>query len=91
MPIEETLSRLPVLVVAAHPDDETIGAGGMLGRMANPYVLHVTDGAPRNPDFARAAGYRSREEYARARRRELSPGRLRTRRTPAAATRRRRG
>ncbi len=72
MPIEETLSRLPVLVVAAHPDDETIGAGGMLGRMANPYVLHLTDGAPRNPDFARAAGYRSRDEYARARRRELS-------------------
>ncbi len=61
-----------MLVVAAHPDDETIGAGGMLGRMCNPFVLHVTDGAPRNLEFARAAGFETREEYARARRRELS-------------------
>jgi LmbE family N-acetylglucosaminyl deacetylase len=72
MPIEEILQRVPVLVVSAHPDDETIGAGGMLGRMCNPFVLHVTDGAPRNLEFARAAGFQTREEYARARRRELS-------------------
>ena len=38
-----------VLVVAAHPDDETIGLGGTLNRMAfegglNLYVVFVTDG-----------------------------------------------
>jgi len=72
MAIAETLIRSCVLVVAAHPDDETIGAGGLLGHLHDPYILHVTDGAPRNLEFARAAGFQTRAQYARARQEELA-------------------
>jgi N-acetylglucosamine malate deacetylase 2 len=72
MPLESLLSGVPVLVVAAHPDDETIGAAGILGHMSDPVVLHVTDGSPLNSEFAHWAGFSSREAYAAARRNELS-------------------
>lgn len=62
--------KLPrVLLIAAHPDDETIGAGVLLSRRKNVQVVHVTDGSPINSSDALAAGF-SREEYAQARRRE---------------------
>jgi LmbE family N-acetylglucosaminyl deacetylase len=64
MPVEAALTGAPVLLVAAHPDDETLGAGGILPRLDARAVVHVTDGAPRDPGDAR-------EEYAAARRREL--------------------
>jgi len=70
MSIDELL-KLPVVIVAAHPDDETIGAAGLLPGMRNPHVVHVTDGAPRKIEDARAAGFETREEYGRARRMEL--------------------
>jgi len=65
----------PVMVIVAHPDDETIGAGAHLARMCEseggPTIIHVTDGAPKNMSDALAAGFATREDYARARRREL--------------------
>jgi N-acetylglucosamine malate deacetylase 2 len=71
MPVEEALTRRSVALVSAHPDDETVGAGGLLARMRDPVIVEVTDGAPRNLADARAAGYDSRKEYAKARRQEL--------------------
>jgi LmbE family N-acetylglucosaminyl deacetylase len=61
-----------VLVVAAHPDDETIGAGAALRRWGGTcQVVHVTDGAPRERRFYPAiASQMSRAEYARLRREE---------------------
>jgi LmbE family N-acetylglucosaminyl deacetylase len=61
----------PVLVLAAHPDDETIGASTVLGRCLDVRVIHLTDGAPRDPRFIPAAVAARGARYARLRRREL--------------------
>jgi LmbE family N-acetylglucosaminyl deacetylase len=59
-----------LLVVVAHPDDESIGAGALMAALPEVSVLFTTDGAPRDLRDALAAGHASAEEYAAARRRE---------------------
>jgi len=59
-----------IAILAAHPDDETIGASALLPRFRNVLVIYLTDGAPRNrglwsPDF-----HGSREAYSSLRRAE---------------------
>lgn len=58
-------------LVAAHPDDEVIGAGSRLASFRNLTLIHITDGAPRDMSDARRLGFRTREDYAHARRSEL--------------------
>jgi N-acetylglucosamine malate deacetylase 2 len=71
MAVDQAIAHRTVIVVAAHPDDETAGIGALLARLRDPVVVHLTDGAPRQDGDARRAGCESREEYALARRREL--------------------
>lgn len=61
---------LRLAILAAHPDDETIGASTLMSRFPNTEIIFLTDGAPResrlwSPDFRG-----SRDEYARLRRSE---------------------
>ena len=71
--MKPTLNGNPprVLVVVAHPDDETVGAGCMLARLPGAFVLHLTDGAPRSARYRSRGFSGSRTDYASARRREL--------------------
>jgi LmbE family N-acetylglucosaminyl deacetylase len=59
------------LAVVAHADDEVIGFGTRLSRMTTTWLVHVTDGAPRDNRDAAAAGFSTGEAYADARRKEL--------------------
>ena len=61
----------PVALVAAHPDDETIGLGSRLGGFRRLRLIHVTDGAPRDGADARRAGFATWQAYAAAREAEL--------------------
>ena len=60
-----------ILVVAAHPDDETIGCGALLGRARDVLVVHLTDGVPADERFVPPAWRGDREGYRRARRDEM--------------------
>ncbi|MGX8008948.1 PIG-L deacetylase family protein [Mesorhizobium sp. ORM8.1] len=60
-----------LMIVVAHPDDETIGVGGHLAALPACQIVHVTDGAPRDLTDAQAHGFETWQGYARARRLEL--------------------
>ncbi len=68
--------RSSVLVVAAHPDDETIGVGTTLGSLVamgwHVRVVHVTDGAPRDPSLRPTLRDLAASEAAAVRRAELA-------------------
>jgi LmbE family N-acetylglucosaminyl deacetylase len=60
------------LIVAAHPDDETIGAGAMFPRLGGALtIVHVTDGAPRHRRQWGRQEYATWDEYAGQRRHEV--------------------
>jgi LmbE family N-acetylglucosaminyl deacetylase len=58
------------LVLAAHPDDETIGASLVLARFPESVVVFLTDGAPRDRALWSDGAHGSREAYAETRRAE---------------------
>jgi LmbE family N-acetylglucosaminyl deacetylase len=60
------------LFLAAHPDDETLGASLLLGRLSDAIVVYLTDGAPRDPQFRQPYAHESRETYARRRSEEAA-------------------
>lgn len=60
----------PWLVIAAHPDDDVIGASWVLRRHPEVHVLYLTDGAPKNPRLWSTKAPRTRADYARQRRGE---------------------
>jgi LmbE family N-acetylglucosaminyl deacetylase len=70
-PGRPSLAAADVAIVFAHPDDETLGCGAQLARLAGATLVCVTDGAPRNCVDACANGFADAECYAQARRAEL--------------------
>ncbi|MGP9818822.1 PIG-L deacetylase family protein [Salinarimonas sp. NSM] len=60
----------PVMLVVAHPDDETIVLGAQMPRLSRLEIVTVTDGAPVDGRDAAAQGFGTSEAYAQARRRE---------------------
>jgi LmbE family N-acetylglucosaminyl deacetylase len=57
-----------ILLIVAHPDDESLGAGILLQRSRNVYVVFCTSGAPNRSSIWRRFG--SPWHYARIRERE---------------------
>ena len=65
--------RGPTLLVVAHPDDESLGAGALLASLAPAvFVLHLSDGAPHDTDGpVHRSSAPARRAYAATRRAEL--------------------
>ena len=64
------IDRLRPLILAAHQDDETIGASVPLWLFPRAAVVYVTDGAPRETSLRTAFHAESREGYGHIRREE---------------------
>jgi LmbE family N-acetylglucosaminyl deacetylase len=64
------ITNLRILLLAAHPDDETIGASVLLSRFPQTSVAFLTDGAPRDTRLWSSGLNCSREEYSNLRRDE---------------------
>ena len=60
-----------VAIAVAHPDDETIAAGGSLPLMPGLLLVHVTDGAPRRLADGERLGFATPGAYVAAREAEL--------------------
>jgi LmbE family N-acetylglucosaminyl deacetylase len=59
-----------IAVLAAHPDDETIGASSLLARLPSTAVIYLTGGAPRDHKLWSPQFRGTRDEYASLRRDE---------------------
>lgn len=71
-PDKNAVSPGNIIIVAAHPDDETIGVGAWLASLPDAVIVHTTDGAPRDPRFRPSMPAAEREAYAAARCDELA-------------------
>lgn len=61
--------RCRILVIAAHPDDETIGCGALLSRASDAFIAYLTDGVP-NDAALRPAPFRDDSDAYRRTRKE---------------------
>ena len=69
---DDDLFKRPIVIVAAHPDDELIGLGSLLAHFQEiRAIVHTTDGAPRTGPDVRNAGADTWLEYAQLRRDEF--------------------
>jgi LmbE family N-acetylglucosaminyl deacetylase len=59
------------MVLVAHPADESLGAAGLLSRLSDPWVVCLTDGAPRDRRFVPPGWPTATSAYAKRRRQEL--------------------
>ena len=69
-PSNNPLSGRHVMIVAAHPDDETLGAGACIAEAQRVTLVHITDGS-KSRLKAISKGFATRESYGRARQEEL--------------------
>lgn len=66
----ERLTAFPVVVLAAHPDDESIGASLLLAQVEKSSVVFLTGGVPRDRRLWPATISGGEEDYAKTRREE---------------------
>jgi LmbE family N-acetylglucosaminyl deacetylase len=66
-----TAVDLPIAVVGAHPDDETLGIGSRFATIRHLRLIQVTDGAPRDLVDAKRHGFAGWQDYADAREAEV--------------------